>query len=44
MNLRVKILGDNKQYFSVVEQKEIDELVYEMFVYVCGVCIKAEVL
>jgi hypothetical protein len=41
MNLRVKILGYNKhhsqQYFSVVEQKEKDEFVNEMFVFVCGV-------
>jgi hypothetical protein len=43
MNLRVQILGDNKQYFSVVEQKEIDEFVNEMVVYryVCGVRLKA---
>ncbi len=37
--------GENKhhfqQYFSVVEQKEIDKFVNEMFVFVCGVRLKA---
>jgi hypothetical protein len=30
-----------RQYFSVVEKKEIDEFVSEMFLFVCGVRLKA---